>query len=999
MFKHCKCLLIAVMLASVFSKTSLAAIQALELELVGAAPNQTPLRIDADVDGPAVMWMPYLPLQAEIGKMAFVEAEGKLNLEKDEITGTLSGQLPGPPKRYNENVPPVSFNVQIQAKVSNGVVTGRWKSGEETGPIHGLVRAVPEPEKVIAGAVTLDRAYPWPGREGGVGYNGLQTRLGAVFTLKEGEIIEGTTSPNRPKASWFPKRSFNPVAWYLADGTKVILASTGYEHGQSSVSGSLNANTLSINMIASVERQDKPVQWQVALKRAGTLWYGKWSWTVEKGQKDLTGWAAARLSASGKLDQHDIQGTDGKAKLLRHALALYQHPANTPFRDDLLAMVAAGTGNKQYDNPPNNLAGAIFTGLLLDKLSDDPAVRAEGRAMARRAAYWWQMSRIGPLQVGEYYKGMFYTTAWAGLGLAALTETDPNGPWKEWSAELADSLQRAQLESGAWTWVDEETGKRGKSNDRHDRSRDNREMNCGDLLLALSHLARATDKPADESISKADRFLAKTLKSPPDWFFKGRRPDDSPEAMGTLCYLQWLVEQPKPDQEKITLVRQIIDREFVKNDSGLIVSYAPRWAGADHGNTDLSATARYVHILAILGEQGDEKAANEAARLGEIILKKAGGSGLIDYLGRDLPADPVKIGKEDYHPYLCMKAAIGWELLKAMEASEHLKKKLSRSEQTIQFPALPNVPVDQEKVTPNAKATSKLPVQYTILSGPAELKDGDIVLTGQSGVVRVQASQPGNDDFFKAAAVTRAFAVGDAAPAEPTNLQVTPLRTDRLRLTWNDASEDETGFRIDISEDGQSWRHITKLPANTTSHDIGSLQPARSYMFRVASFNRAVASDPTKPVQATTLKNATTIQFEAEAMQLGQDWKVIESKQASGNQAIEASTSNRKGWPDEDKDADIIASHSFEIDTPGVYTIHYCSWGNSGANDSQFMQIKGSDTSWQVLTTGNSGQFDWYRTEVEFTKSGQYTLQLGCREATGKIDQVVITNGPWHPKN
>jgi hypothetical protein len=184
-------------------------------------------------------------------------------------------------------------------------------------------------------------------------------------------------------------------------------------------------------------------------------------------------------------------------------------------------MAVSGTGNKQYDNPPNNVAAAMPTGLLLYRLSDDPLVKAEGLAMARRAAYWWNLARTGPLEIGDYYKGMFWTTAWAGLGLAELTTTDPNGPWNQWSADLAQSFRQAQLSSGAWTWVDEGSGKQGTSNDRNNRSRDNRQLNCGDLLLAMSRLAKATGADIGDAERKAGAFLSKTLASPPEWFFNG----------------------------------------------------------------------------------------------------------------------------------------------------------------------------------------------------------------------------------------------------------------------------------------------------------------------------------------------------------------------------------------------------------------------------------------------------------------------------------------------
>src|SRR5262249_32263864 len=56
----------------------------------------------------------------------------------------------------------------------------------------------------------------------------------------------------------------------------------------------------------------------------------------------------------------------------------------------------------------------------------------------------------------------------------------------------------------------------------------------------------------------------------------------------------------------------------------------------------------------------------------------------------------------------------------------------------------------------NAKATSGLPVTFTVTSGPASISGGEVSLSGR-GKVRIVASQPGDDRFQSAPEVEGEF--------------------------------------------------------------------------------------------------------------------------------------------------------------------------------------------------------------------------------------------------
>jgi hypothetical protein len=89
------------------------------------------------------------------------------------------------------------------------------------------------------------------------------------------------------------------------------------------------------------------------------------------------------------------------------------------------------------------------------------------------------------------------------------------------------------------------------------------------------------------------------------------------------------------------------------------------------------------------------------------------------------------------------------------------------------------------------------------------------------------------------------------APAAPTNLQATAVSSSRIDLSWQDNSNNETGFSIEAIVNG-GFQQIGTVGANVTSAQIVNLTPQTSYTFRVRALNGNVASGPSNQVTATT---------------------------------------------------------------------------------------------------------------------------------------------------
>jgi hypothetical protein len=91
-------------------------------------------------------------------------------------------------------------------------------------------------------------------------------------------------------------------------------------------------------------------------------------------------------------------------------------------------------------------------------------------------------------------------------------------------------------------------------------------------------------------------------------------------------------------------------------------------------------------------------------------------------------------------------------------------------------------------------STAGLPVTFTVEGGPASVTGNVLLLTGQTGVVTVRATQPGNDSFNAATDVVRSFSILPAA-------RVANLST-RAQVREDDASRTViAGFVIDGADE------------------------------------------------------------------------------------------------------------------------------------------------------------------------------------------------------
>jgi predicted phage tail protein len=88
-------------------------------------------------------------------------------------------------------------------------------------------------------------------------------------------------------------------------------------------------------------------------------------------------------------------------------------------------------------------------------------------------------------------------------------------------------------------------------------------------------------------------------------------------------------------------------------------------------------------------------------------------------------------------------------------------------------------------------------------------------------------------------------------PAAPTNLTATAVSTSQIKLTWVDQSTQESGFKIERSqEDGSSWSQISTVATNTTIYTDTGLTCDLTYHYRVRAYNISGVSNPSNTTNA-----------------------------------------------------------------------------------------------------------------------------------------------------
>jgi hypothetical protein len=183
--------------------------------------------------------------------------------------------------------------------------------------------------------------------------------------------------------------------------------------------------------------------------------------------------------------------------------------------------------------------------------------------------------------------------------------------------------------------------------------------------------------------------------------------------------------------------------------------------------------------------------------------------------------------------------------------------------------------------------TSASPVDHTFTvtnSGTATLTLSGLTVPSGFGIVEGLSASlaPGASDTFKVRFLATGNASGQVSfnnndanenpfnfsiagsvptggpPTAPANPQATPFSSTRVDLKWDDMSNNETGFRIEVATSPSGpWSTCMTLAANKELCAVKQLLDNTNYYFRVAAFNANGTSSYVTTTATKTLDNSS----------------------------------------------------------------------------------------------------------------------------------------------
>src|SRR5205823_6611060 len=91
------------------------------------------------------------------------------------------------------------------------------------------------------------------------------------------------------------------------------------------------------------------------------------------------------------------------------------------------------------------------------------------------------------------------------------------------------------------------------------------------------------------------------------------------------------------------------------------------------------------------------------------------------------------------------------------------------------------------------------------------------------------------------------------APSAPGGLTATAVSSSQIELAWTDNADNETGFKIERSNDGINFIQIAAVGANILSYSNAGLSSSTAYYYQVRAYNAGGNSEFSNTASATTL--------------------------------------------------------------------------------------------------------------------------------------------------
>ena len=117
-------------------------------------------------------------------------------------------------------------------------------------------------------------------------------------------------------------------------------------------------------------------------------------------------------------------------------------------------------------------------------------------------------------------------------------------------------------------------------------------------------------------------------------------------------------------------------------------------------------------------------------------------------------------------------------------------------------------------------------------------------------------------DFWTYTAEALGLGGGSCAgpPSAPSGLTAITTSSSTIDIFWNDNSDNENEFRVEISSNGSAFQEIGIASANSTGGEVTNLNPSTTYSFRVRAYSNVDGfSSYSNTASATTLSDSACV--------------------------------------------------------------------------------------------------------------------------------------------
>jgi regulation of enolase protein 1 (concanavalin A-like superfamily) len=121
---------------------------------------------------------------------------------------------------------------------------------------------------------------------------------------------------------------------------------------------------------------------------------------------------------------------------------------------------------------------------------------------------------------------------------------------------------------------------------------------------------------------------------------------------------------------------------------------------------------------------------------------------------------------------------------------------------------------------------------FPVGTGTAEMSDNYLV-----GLVAAEGESSSDDPLFVTFDHVTLERTPPAPPAAPADLAATTQSEGRIELTWTNTAENQAGFKVEVSTDGELFYEIADLAAAATAFVNTGLSNPTNNTYRVRAYN------------------------------------------------------------------------------------------------------------------------------------------------------------------